>query len=359
MGKYQARYIAIAAILILGVFVTLVLMSHSYNAEVFTLSGTQFRLADAQGTKGYDGQFAYYMAIDPHSAYRNMDEPGKRYQRILFPILAWLLSLGGIPSIVPWVMIGINLAAVTITTSLLAIMLSERGANPWFALTYLFYIGVLFSIRADLNEPLAMLLCLVGWYAYQKRLTWQAILLFALGGLAKEIALIFPFAIAAWELISARWRKGLSILCFSFLPFSALFLVLQKIWGNSTASLLPLWLPFSGVAVLQDRAFLFVEGLWVLFPIGILMIFLIKDLLDRNRKHWNLETFMLLINVACLSIMPYQTWEDPLAVLRSALPFLLAAIIWMAQNHKRILPYAAALWGTSCIMLFLIPGMVF
>jgi hypothetical protein len=226
-------------------------------------------------------------------------------------------------------------------------------------LVYVFYIGVLFSIRADLNEPLAMMLCLAGWYAYQKGITWLAILLFALGGLAKEIALIIPLAIAGWECISMRWRKGITILGFSFLPFAVLFLILQLIWGNSTSSIWPNWMPFSGIAALQDRAFLYVVALWVLFPMSALLIFLLKDLLERNRNHWNSETFILLINMACLSIMPYQTWEDPLAVLRSAIPFMLAAILWMAQNRKRLLLYAAALWATSSIIVFLIPGMVF
>jgi hypothetical protein len=226
-------------------------------------------------------------------------------------------------------------------------------------LVYVLYVGVLFSVRADLNEPLAMMLCLAGWYAYQRRLTRQAIVLFALGGLAKEIALIFPFAIAVWEILAQKWRRGMTVLCFSYLPFVALFLILQIKWGNSTASLWPNWLPFSGIAALQDCAFLYVVVLWVLFPMVVIMLFLLKDLLERNRMHWNPETFMLMINIAVLSIMPYQTWEDPLAVLRSALPFVLATIIWMARNRKRLLPYATALWASSCIILFLIPGMVF
>ncbi len=358
MVKKPTGYITAVAFLLLAIFVFLVLKYHTYNPEAFILSGAQFRYADSQGTKGYDGQFAYYIASDALSAYQYMDEPGKRYQRILFPVLAWLLSLGGLPAAVPWAMLGINFVSLLMTTWIIAAMLADRQANPWFALIYIFYIGALFSLRTDLNEPLAMFLSLSGWYAYQRRHPKLAIVLFAFGGLAKEIGLIFPLVIAIWDFIERRWRKGIFLLSFSFLPYGVLFLFLHLQWGNSADSILPNWLPFSGIAALQDLAFLSVVGIWVLFPIIILLFFILRDWLKRNRAHWNLETFMLLTNMAFLSIMPYQTWEDPLAVFRSALPFLIATIIWMARNQRRLLPFAAALWAPSCIILFVTPGIV-
>lgn len=358
-NKKTAVIVTAAALFFLGIFILLVLQSHEYNPMAFTLSGTQFREADPKGTKGYDGQFAYYIASNPLYAHHYMDEPGKRYQRILYPILVWFLSLGGLPAVIPWVMLGINLIAVTVSTGILAWMLAERGANAWFAFVYMFYAGVLFAVRADLNEPLAIMLSLGGWYAYQKRRIKFAFACFALAGLAKEIGLIFPFAIALWELMRKQWYRGMAILWVSFLPYGVLFIILQCVWGNSMTSLIPNWLPFSGMAALQDRAFFLVEGVWVLFPLLILLILLLWDLFYRKSENRNLETWMLWINIGFLSIMPYQTWEDPLAVLRSAIPFLITAMIWLAQRHKRWLPYAAVLWSTSSVILFLTPGMVF
>lgn len=353
-----AFYVMGIALLLLGLFVFLVLYSHSYDSGAFVLSGSQFRLADSQGTKGYDGQFAYYIASEPLSAYQYMDEPGKRYQRILYPLIAWTFSFGGLPAMVPWVMVAINIISIAITTGLLALMLNERGVNPWFALVYICYVGVLFSLRADLNEPMAMMLSLAGWYAYQKQWTKRALVCFALAGLAKEIGLIIPFALVMWEFVNRQWRKAAIIIFLSFLPYVILFLFLHLICGNTTRSLLPNWIPFSGIAALQDRAFLAVASIWVLFPIAILLILVFYDVIKRNRASWNMETVMLLINMVLISIMPYQTWEDPLAVLRSAIPFFVVAIIWIAKNRRRFLPYAAALWTPSSIILFLTPGMV-
>ena len=47
--------------------------------------GTQYSQGDSEGTQGYDGQFAYYIALspDPEDVAPKLDVPGYRYQRIL------------------------------------------------------------------------------------------------------------------------------------------------------------------------------------------------------------------------------------------------------------------------------------
>jgi hypothetical protein len=122
--------------------------------------------------------------------------------------------------------------------------------------------------------------------------------------------------------------------------------------GYTTGSLVTNWIPFSGIAALQDRAFLGVVSIWVLFPIAIMLILVFYDVSRRKHTSWNIETVVLLINMVFISIMPYQTWEDPLAVLRSAIPFFEVDIVWIAKNRRRFLPYTAALWAPSSIILF-------
>src|SRR4051812_38862879 len=43
---------------------------------------------------GYDGQFAYFLALDFRNARAYMDMPGYRYARILYPLTARLLAAG-------------------------------------------------------------------------------------------------------------------------------------------------------------------------------------------------------------------------------------------------------------------------
>ena len=50
-----------------------------------------------RGSVGYDGQFYYYIAHDPFilgQSYNHIDFPAYRYQRIIYPLTAWLLSFG-------------------------------------------------------------------------------------------------------------------------------------------------------------------------------------------------------------------------------------------------------------------------
>src|SRR3990172_591415 len=65
--------------------------------------GTRFSQGDLQGSEGYDGQFIYYIAInpDPQQVAQYLDVPAYRYQRILLPLLARAFSLGNQP-IIPW-----------------------------------------------------------------------------------------------------------------------------------------------------------------------------------------------------------------------------------------------------------------
>src|SRR5712692_11628586 len=46
------------------------------------------------GDIGFDGQFAYYIAVDPVNARYYMDSPAYRYTRIVYPLTARALALG-------------------------------------------------------------------------------------------------------------------------------------------------------------------------------------------------------------------------------------------------------------------------
>jgi hypothetical protein len=83
---------------------------------------------------GYDGQFNYYMALDPVNARYYMDVPAYRYGRILFPMTARLLALGQ-PDVVPYTLILINwLALAGGTLGLASALLSPlwRARPPWY-----------------------------------------------------------------------------------------------------------------------------------------------------------------------------------------------------------------------------------
>jgi hypothetical protein len=68
-----------------------------------------------------------------------------RYQRVLVPAAVHLLSLGR-PDAIPFVMVGLNLAAILAGTALLGWVLARRAVSPWWALVYGFVPGLLRSL---------------------------------------------------------------------------------------------------------------------------------------------------------------------------------------------------------------------
>ena len=59
---------------------------------------------------GYDGQFYYFLAVDPTHGRDYMDAPGIIYSRIGYPMTARALS-GGNPTLIPYMMVLVNILA--------------------------------------------------------------------------------------------------------------------------------------------------------------------------------------------------------------------------------------------------------
>ena len=75
-------------------YVSWILSLGAGDPLTFVEIGTRFSERDPAGTEGYDGQFFYYIAVDPAGARPKIDVPAYRYQRILYPLLVRWLSLG-------------------------------------------------------------------------------------------------------------------------------------------------------------------------------------------------------------------------------------------------------------------------
>ncbi len=112
---------------------------------------------------GYDGQFYYRLAVDPFVLSRShggitFDTPF-RAQRIGYPFLSWLVSLGR-PQLVPAAMILVNLLAIFAIGYFGAKLATHSGHHPIVGLILVAFPGYLFSIGRDLTEPTAAALLL-------------------------------------------------------------------------------------------------------------------------------------------------------------------------------------------------------
>ncbi|MDE3230962.1 MAG: hypothetical protein KGO05_13870 [Chloroflexota bacterium] len=188
---------------------------------------------------GYDGQFYYLLALNPFGPHPALagamfDTPAYRAQRILYPFLVWLLTLGGHARFVPLAMLLVNFAAVVALAALAALAARRLGVAPALAAIVVFYPGLLLSLGRDLSEPLALACALGGVVcALDRRWRWAALLL-SLAVLGRETTVAFGLALLAAAVL-ARVTPLLA------LRLPALRLVAREEWrGAALAGLAPL-----------------------------------------------------------------------------------------------------------------------
>ncbi|HEV2462130.1 MAG TPA: hypothetical protein VGS80_27585 [Ktedonobacterales bacterium] len=249
----------------------LILVGHKFAAQS-SASAVIDRTVRADATfpygpvVGYDGQFAYFIALDPVNASSYIDRPAFRYARIVYPLAARLLAFGQ-PALVPWTMVLINLLALAGGTWALAAWLRRRGASPWLALVYGLYSGLFIAFQRDLTEPLAYGLVALATYLFDfggsRRVIWAGVC-FALALLTRETVVVFlaVYALAllfeggragGWQTrMRSHWRPTLAFLTIAvgpYLAYRAFLLAWLGAVGIRT-DLVPQLVPFGGILAL-------------------------------------------------------------------------------------------------------------
>lgn len=359
IGSCASWQVAGVCLFVFALFSLRVLWSHNWNPEAFILRTPADVPPGQNWGVGYDGRFSYAIAAYPWGSTRDLDQPAFRYQRILYPLLVKILSAGSVQA-VPWMMLLVNLLASAAVCWLLGELLRRRGASPWVALACLFSVGFLIAVRMDLLEPLALAFGLGAWLALENRRTTLALVLLAVGALAKEIVLVFTAAWCLWLLLQGGHRKAATVAAAGFLPYAAWYLVLRAWFGPSAEALAKSRLspvPFLGMRFLPDPASAAVVAVFVVGPAAVLGLVAFRDLWRHARSERGRDALLVLGQAGLISILPQASWVDPIAILRFGLGLAAAAILWVAGSRPRLLPFLVALWGCSGLILFTVPGM--
>jgi len=348
------------------------------NVLEFVKIGSRYDVLDfSRDVDGYDGQFSYYIARDPLSAPQHMDVPAYRYQRILYPALARILSLGQLP-LIPWALLLINVVALAGGTALLEVLLNAERVSRWYALTYGLFSGVLVAVRACTNEPLAYGLVIAAIVAMQHAETlrqaaksaasrvalWQAgaIGLLALAALTKETTLFFAAGYTIYYLTQRYWRSALMVAIGALLPF-ALWQVYLHSWlgawgiGSGGAGATPFEIiPFNGIWRIGEG------GLIVFVLFGVLVIpaalvptvwALWQTIRDVLRRRWHPYVFLLLANASIMPFVPFSTYREPLGIFRFMVGLVISVVLYAGlRKARRALNYStlwivfgARVWG--------------
>ena len=322
-----------------------------------------------QSPIGYDGQYYYFLALDPRHAKDYMGEKaGYIYARPLYPALARAASLGSSKRL-PAAMLAINLLAIGIGTLALALWLRARRFSPWFALLYAAYPGLIFCVARDLTEPLAfafVALALLVFDAARSPRVIACAALFALAGLTRETTLVFAAAVALALLLHDRdrsdrrsivspgvWRRAIVFLVAAALPLLAWREVVghyvkaptQEQAGGAHA-LIPLagltsYWPWHGQHLLIAAA--------VVLPSAVAVIGALRLLQQRAAV---VAPLLLLANIAAFVVfLPAPIYVDYGAAGRAAVGVVLASVYCLpalSRGLKRdvwLLRGATALWS--------------
>jgi hypothetical protein len=344
------------ALLVCCVIVGVVYFTHGRDPLAFALIGARFASGDPAGVKGYDGQFAYYIAADPVGALARLDNPAYRYQRILYPMLARLLSLGH-PAIVPWALVLINVISLSLSAELLGRMLGRRNLSPYLALLLPLWLGQVFALRADLNEPLCYLLVVVTLWLYERERHTLSAGALAASALAKEVGLLFLPSIVLVMALQKRWRLAFRYSLIVCTPY-VLLQVLLRGWigrsGLAGAGGRFERIPFLGFTFSEPLAARFFLVLLVAVPVSGLLALAVRQILQTPRSVYG---WALLTNCLFVVFLPRRTTIDVLAVFRVTTGVIVAALPFCAAHGwRRALWMLHAVWLPPSILALMIPG---
>jgi hypothetical protein len=371
-GKWLRPWLVVLALAL--AYVTLTLARYGGDPMMFVLVGTRYSEGDVEGSWGYDGQFAYYIASDPAGGCPQCDAPPYRYQRILYPMLAWALALGQ-QGVIPWMLIAINVAALVGGTYFTERLLAACGVSRWYALAYGLYGGLIAGLRLDLTEPLAYGLVQAGLWTWERRsggaeeqgrkprfaiCDLRFALLLTLAALTKETALIVVAGLLLYLALERRWGEAVKIGLIVGVPFAVWQGVLWA-WlgapgigaGGAMATpfeAVPFWGLLSVAQVSRPVFWLLlaIEGPLFVLPAIWALIVSARDLWRGRRELW---VIILLAQAAVLPFLPNSTWREVLAMARLGVGLVAATLLYGALRRSRRVLAFSFFWLATLALL--------
>lgn len=170
---------------------------------------------------GYDGFTFYRLALNPFSSARTaygitLDNPSYRNQRIVYPFLVWLLSLGQ-ARWVPWALVVVNIAAITAMAAFAGALSKRFGHHALWGVILPLYPGFILTFSRDLAEIVASMFAIGAVWAITARRNATAAVLLTCAVLTREPTMLIAIAIAAASLIERLLRRERRIAPVTFL----------------------------------------------------------------------------------------------------------------------------------------------
>jgi hypothetical protein len=190
---------------------------------------------------GYDGVWFYRLAINPFTSVQaahgiRIDNPPYRQQRVMYPLIVWLLSLGR-ASWIPWLLVIVNIGAAAAMAAFGGAFAKRFGLHTMWGVIVPLHPGFVLTFSRDLAEIVAATFAMSAIWALASRRNTAAAVLLTAAVLTRETTLLLAFALAAAWLIERLLRRERRIAAMTFsLPIAVYALwevVLAIQWGVS------------------------------------------------------------------------------------------------------------------------------
>lgn len=219
---------------------------HYHNTRLGDLIGIGSHFARHIGVQdqatseiGYDGQFFYYLALDPrlivtcahNSAACPLDDPAERSERILYPLTAKLLALNQ-PTLLPYTLFLVNFLAILVTVMLVGQLSVEAGASRWMGAAAGLFSGEALGLLHDVADPYGVMwVVLAIWCLRKNRPLWGALAV-AAALLTREQLLLFLPILGLPLLAQRRWLTLAQSVVVAGVPFFSWQVALRLIYGK-------------------------------------------------------------------------------------------------------------------------------
>ena len=188
---------------------------------------------------GYDGIWFYRLAIDPFTRVQTahgitLDNPSYRQQRIIYPFIVWMLSLGHVEWI-PALLVIVNIFAAAAMAAFAGAFAKKFGLHAMWGVIVPLYPGFVLTFSRDLSEIVAASFAMGAIWAIASARNKSAALLLTCAVLTRETTLLLAFALgAAWlieRLLKRERRIGVTAFVVPIATYVVWQIALAVQWG--------------------------------------------------------------------------------------------------------------------------------
>jgi hypothetical protein len=352
IALFRVRWIlCVALVLLYATALGLALKRHGFDASIFICAGDRFTneapIRTIANSTGYDGQFYYRLAVSPLSRETRVngvtfDHAAYRFQRIVYPVIAMLLSAGQ-SQWVPLALVLTNLIGLVVIWILSSKITQRLELPPLTPVVVLLWPGFIVTLLHDTGEIISAALLLAAIYFYLTERLIPFLIAATLAALARETGIVVVAGLACLEALRGRWLRAV-VVSLPIVPFMAWREFVSIYWGGVqvTAPGQLDW-PFVGAvqALLAARGLsrygeLFIIGVCAL-GVYVSAITVLRDRVDK----WSLVATWLPI-LALMSLLSARgPWIDSTAFFRGFTECYVVACLLIATK-LRVQPMLAA-----------------